>query len=270
MLTGTSNLSGTGNALNNIITGNSSSNTLNGKAGDDIINGETGDDTLKGELGNDTLNGSAGNDILDGNAGNDIMIGGAGNDTYYTDSSNDQIIEVVNEGTDIVSSAISWTLGYNLENLILTGSNAINGTGNALKNSITGNAANNTLNGGDGNDTLNGGNGNDTLIGGTGNDILVGGAGNDKFVYASLGEGIDTITDFSSTDDVLVVQALFASLNYKGTNPITNGYIRGIQSGLNTLIQIDNDGVAGNASFSTLVTLSNFNASNFTQNNLIF
>ncbi|MBD2448347.1 calcium-binding protein [Nostoc sp. FACHB-152] len=216
------------------------------------------------------------------------MIGGAGNDTYYVDSNSDQITEAFNEGTDTVRAAVTFTLGDHLENLILTGTNAIDGTGNALKNTITGNSANNnlfgggdndTLNGGDGNDNLEGGNGNDILTGGTGNDTLfggvgsdklTGGTGNDRFVFNSLGEGIDTITDFSSTDDVLVVQTLFTNLNYTGTNPIADAYIRGIQSGSNTLIQIDTDGVSSNASFSTLVTLNNFNASNFSQNNLIF
>ncbi|MBD2492105.1 calcium-binding protein [Aulosira sp. FACHB-615] len=196
--------------------------------------------------------------------------------------------ELVNEGTDTVRVGFSFTLGDNIENLILTGSNAIDGTGNSLKNTITGNSANNslfgggdndTLNGGDGDDTLDGGNGNDTLTGGNGNDTLVGGlgsdrltggTGNDKFVFASLSEGIDTITDFSSTDDVLVMSSLLTSLNYAGTNPITDGYIRGIQSGSNTLIQVDSDGIGSNASFKTLATLNNFTASNFSQNNLSF
>ncbi|MBU7584136.1 MAG: calcium-binding protein [Nostoc sp. TH1S01] len=279
ILTGTNAIDGTGNSLNNSITGNSANN---------ILLGNDGNDTLKGDAGNDTLNGGAGNDSLDGGLGNDVMIGGAGNDTYYVDSSNDLITELLNEGTDTVRVGFSFTLGDNIENLILTGSNAIDGTGNSLKNTITGNSANNslfgggdndtlkggdgddTLDGGNGNDTLTGGNGNDTLVGGLGSDRLTGGTGNDKFVFASLSEGIDTITDFSSTDDVLVVQNLLTSLNYTGTNPITDGYIRGIQSGTNTLIQVDADGVGSSSAFSTLVTLNNFTATNFSQNNLIF
>ena len=65
---------------------------------------------------------------------------------------------------------VSYTMGNNLENLTLTGTTAINGTGNSLNNRITGNAANNTLIGGAGNDTLDGGTGKDSLNGGTGND----------------------------------------------------------------------------------------------------
>jgi Ca2+-binding RTX toxin-like protein len=44
-----------------------------------------------------------------------------------------------------------------VENLTLTGTSAINGTGNALANQITGNSGANTLDGGAGADTLSGG-----------------------------------------------------------------------------------------------------------------
>jgi Ca2+-binding RTX toxin-like protein len=54
-------------------------------------------------------------------------------------------------------------LGDNLENLTLTGTTAINGTGNALDNTLTGNTGNNILDGNSGNDTLTGKAGNDTL-----------------------------------------------------------------------------------------------------------
>jgi Ca2+-binding RTX toxin-like protein len=143
LLTGTSAINATGNTLDNVLTGNSAANTLTG---------------------------GAGNDRLDGKAGADKMLGGVGNDTYVVDISTDVITENANEGTDSVESSLTLTLGANVENLTLTGSSAINGTGNTLNNTLTGNSANNSLSGGAGNDTLSGQGGTDTLTGGTGND----------------------------------------------------------------------------------------------------
>jgi Ca2+-binding RTX toxin-like protein len=54
-------------------------------------------------------------------------------------------------------------LGAELEDLVLTGT-TLNGTGNALDNTMTDNAGANTLDGGAGADTLIGGAGNDTYV----------------------------------------------------------------------------------------------------------
>src|SRR5262249_27206551 len=139
-LTGVANLTGTGNALANIITGNDGNNTLSGLEGND---------TIVGGLGNDTLNGGT---------GNDTMRGGAGNDTYVVDNVGDVVIENAGEGTDLVQTTLNtYTLGANVENLTFTGAGSFTGTGNALANAITGGAGNDILTGGDGNDALNGG-----------------------------------------------------------------------------------------------------------------
>lgn len=242
-LTGTGTINGTGNNLDNAIAGNSAKN---------ILTGGVGNDTLNGGAGNDTLNGGDGNDILNGDAGGDRMVGNAGNDTYIVDNTGDTVVEASNSGIDLVQSAISWTLSSNVENLTLTGTAAINGTGNSLNNAIVGNSANNIL------------------TGGAGNDTLTGGAGGDRFVYNSFDNRTDIITDFNTSQDTLDLSALFDSLDYTDTNPVTDGFLRFTQSGANTLVQIDRDGIDGGAAFSTLVTLNNVSANNLVVGTNVF
>jgi trimeric autotransporter adhesin len=182
-LTGTANINGEGNEIDNVITGNTGNNQLIGGAGNDKINGGAGIDTL---LGGD------GNDILDGGAGNDDMFGGDDDDTFIVDSIGDNAIEFDGQGTDEVKASVTYTIGDFIEKLTLTGTAAINGTGNAGDNVITGN---------DGANTLDGGLGNDTLKGGLGNDILIGGGGNDDL---DGGQGIDTVSYQNATAPVTV------------------------------------------------------------------
>jgi VCBS repeat-containing protein len=137
MLVGSAALSGTGNTLNNVLIGNDAANRL------------------------------------DGGSGADFMAGGGGDDVYVVDNTADNAMEGSEQGTDSVESSVSYTLGGNVENLGLTGSSAINATGNGLDNVIIGNAAANSLSGGGGDDTLIGLGGNDTLIGGGGFDTAV-------------------------------------------------------------------------------------------------
>jgi trimeric autotransporter adhesin len=120
------------------------------------------------------------------------MSGGAGNDTYQVDVATDVVTEAAGQGVDLVQSGLTWTLGADIENLTLTGSTAIDGTGNALDNSLIGNGAANGLNGGAGNDLLDGGNGNDTMTGGLGDDIYVVNASADV-VTETAGQGSDTV-----------------------------------------------------------------------------
>lgn len=148
--------------------------TINGTPGNENLIGTAladslfafaGNDSLLGLGGNDRLNGGGGNDTLNGGVGIDTMIGGAGNDTYIVNSTADSVTEAANSGIDTVRSPVTYTLGSGLDNLVLTGNRAINGTGNELNNIIIGNSGNNSLAGELGSDTLYGGDGSDTLTG---------------------------------------------------------------------------------------------------------
>ncbi|MDD1431396.1 hypothetical protein MEO93_29955, partial [Dolichospermum sp. ST_sed3] len=183
-LTGTTAINGTGNTGNNLIIGNTANNILMGGLGDDNLNG---------------------------GAGIDILIGGLGNDIYVVDTTTDIISENVGEGTDTIQSSVTYTIAAlaNVENLTLTGTAAIKGTGNNGNNIIIGNSANNILNGGLGKDSLNGG------------------AGIDRFDYRNLADSVfssfDVITDFNanvSNDLFLVSTARAGFVNVGAVNTL--------------------------------------------------
>ncbi|MDD1444150.1 calcium-binding protein, partial [Dolichospermum sp. ST_sed3] len=146
-----------------------------------IFNGSTGNDWIESGNGDDVLSGDNGDDYLNGGAGIDALIGGRGNDTYVVDNLGDIVYEFLNNGIDTIQSSVTWTLKANLENLILIGTDTINGIGNKLNNTLTGNVADNQLSGNAGNDTL---------IGSAGNDTLNGGEGNDTADYSQIGQSI--------------------------------------------------------------------------------
>lgn len=199
--------------------------TLNGGDGNDLLDGGSGNDILNGDAGADFIMGGDGNDQLDGGTGADILNGGDGGDTYTVDNVGDVVTESFDDvpfwygETDSVLASVTYTLGFGLENLTLTGLGAINGTGNEKDNSINGNDSNNvlsglagddTLLGGGGRDLLNGGNGTDRMDGGDGNDQLIGGDGDDT-LYGDYGNdrldggiGADSMSGGSGSDTYIV------------------------------------------------------------------
>ena len=317
-LTGAAAINGTGNVLSNVLTGNSAANVLAGGLGNDtyvVGNGDTvsenvneGTDvvqsavswTLGDNLETLTLTGSAAingtgnalNNTLSGNSAANALAGGLGDDTYNV-GVGDTVIEQANEGTDTIKSAITWTLDAHVENLILTGSAVIDGTGNALNNTLTGNSAVNVLAGGAGDDTYvvgagdsvieNADGGTDTVqsavaftlgpyvenltltgsagINGTGNafdnvltgnsgaNVLSGGAGNDVYVIGTGDTVVEQANDGSDSVRSAVSHTLAANvenLTLTGTGGTTgtgnelNNILTG-NTGANSV-----DGGAGN------------------------
>jgi Ca2+-binding RTX toxin-like protein len=224
-LTGDAAINGTGNALANELTGNTANNVLAGLGG---------------------------NDTIDGGAGTDTMNGGTGDDTFLVDEAGDVVGEAIGAGTDVVRSLVSWTLGANVENLVLIGSDPIDGTGNALANDILGNGADNELSGEDGNDTLDGAAGNDTMEGGAGNDTYIVDAAGDVIVEES---GIDTVQTNRTTTLVTGLEnlVLYGDTTIDGTgnaaaNAITGNAEANLLSGLD-----GNDTLTGGGGLDTLI-----------------
>jgi Ca2+-binding RTX toxin-like protein len=193
-LIGTSNINGTGNAGNNIITGNS------------------------------------GNNIIEGGAGNDTMNGGAGDDTYVFNIDvalgSDSITETINAGSDTILFNGNTAVNINLAtttnqivnaNLVLKIVEVENITGGGGADTILGNNLANILSGGGGNDILNGGAGNDILVGGTGNDLFgFGGTG----LTSTAAIGIDKIQDFAVAQDK--IQLSKSTFTLLSGNSLTN------------------------------------------------
>ncbi|WP_299164853.1 calcium-binding protein [uncultured Tateyamaria sp.] len=209
-LTGTDDIDGAGNGLDNTVTGNAGNNGIFGGGGTNVLAGGLGDDayyasaadtvTEDADAGNDTvyaaqddsftLSDNVENLVLDGtadvsgtgNAGDNLIVGSTntgantliglnGDDTYRVDSS-DIVVEQADGGSDTVVSDSDYTLGDHVETLVLTGAMNADATGNSGDNTVIGNAGDNVLNGLGGNDALIGDGGNDTLNGGADNDTL--------------------------------------------------------------------------------------------------
>ena len=181
---------------------------------------------LTGTAGKNTLVGGTGNDILDGKAGADKMTGNQGNDTYLVDNIGDRIFENLDNGTDIVQANISYKLGAHVENLTLTGTGTINGTGNVLDNELTGNTANNKLNGG------------------LGADGMKGGLGDDIYVVDSAG---DVVTEYINEG----IDSVQASITYTLNDNLENLILTG-RSAINGTGNALNNGLTGNKGANTL------------------
>jgi Ca2+-binding RTX toxin-like protein len=186
ILTDAAAINGTGNGSNNLIIGNSAANLLSGLGSDD------------------TLFGLDGNDRLDGGVGADTMTGGDGDDTYVIDNAEDSADENSASGNDTVQSTVSFTLGGNFETLVLDGSAAIDGTGNADANTLYGNSASNRLDGDAGDDTLTG----------------FGAA--DVFVFGDA-SGADTVTDFGNGADQFDLTAVSGVNDFSDLTVVDNG-----------------------------------------------
>lgn len=161
--------------------------TFTGDANDNVVRGNAGTDTMNGGDGNDTF-------IYTGtNEGHDVITGGNGTD----------VLRATENGTIIGLSSLATVEeitadGYS--DVIIQGSTASN-TLNFSTVTLTGIAM---IDGGAGTDVITGSAGDDVIRGGTGNDTLTGGTGNDIFVFDGSADGWDTVSGGADYD---VIQA---------------------------------------------------------------
>ncbi len=246
----------TGTAVGIKVTGSSSGDVLNvgnqtylsidGAEGNDSITGGAGDDNLIGGADKDTLIGGLGDDRLDGGSGVDSMSGGQGSDIYVVDSTTDVVTENGTTGSDTVEASITYTLGTSLEDLTLTGTANINGTGNAQGNVMIGNAGNNLIDGKAGADFMAGGLGNDTYVVDNSFDLVAENlnAGTDEVqssVNYTLGDNIENLT----LTGALAINGLGNALNNKISGNAGNNDLFGYDGKDNLRGEAGNDRLSG-------------------------
>ena len=251
-----------GNSANNTIDGRGGNDSMMGGAGDDtyyvgsagdlvIENPGEGNDTIHatvdhtleanvesivlegsgninavGNSAGNYLQGNSGNNVLDGGGGIDLMAGGAGDDVYYVDNSGDVLLENPGEGTDVVHASFDYTIGANVESVILEGSGNINAVGNSAGNYLRGNSGNNVLDGGGGIDLMAGGAGDDVYYVDNSGDVLL----------ENPGEGTDVVhASFDYTIGANVESVILeGSGNINAVGNSAGNYLRG-NSGNNVL-----------------------------------
>jgi Ca2+-binding RTX toxin-like protein len=211
---------------------------INGLGGDDVIqasglgtamqltaNGGDGDDVLIGSPGNDTLTGGAGDDVLIGGPGQDILDGGTGDNILLQDAVAAPPASVAFCAAAVptsLPSPVQYSGSDQSDTIMITGNGSAAVIGGLPGGAVTlGTDNTNTpvaINGLGGDDIIdassmsaptmqfivNGGDGNDMLHGSQGNDLLMGGSDSDQFVFSGS-NGTDTIADFQSGIDQIVI-----------------------------------------------------------------
>lgn len=166
--------------------------------------------------------------IIFGN-GNDRIFAGSGNDTIYGGDGADSLV------------------------------------GNAGNDLIRGGAGADNINAGQGDDIVFGDEGDDAILGGTGGaDRLTGGLGEDRFGIVNDGTWVDTITDFISGTDVIVITGADMPLSAIGTQTVTTsaGAMNSIEIADNDVHYVSVNGQAGSltTSGSAVLTLNDLTA----------
>jgi Ca2+-binding RTX toxin-like protein len=229
---------------------NSGDDALTGGAGDDVIDGGPGDDQIFGEGGNDQLNGGGGDDELDGGDGDDVLDGGDGTDFLTGGAGADQLRGGAGNDMLFGDDGDDWLIGGDGADQLHGGLGNDRMDGGDGDDRLLGNSGADVLDGGAGNDALFGSLGNDVLRGGAGNDTLSGGMDADRFVFDSVGDGVDVITDFEAGDVLAIGNALTGfSAGQEAA------FVRLVDDGTDTTVEVDADGAGGGSAFQSIAVL---------------
>lgn len=202
----------------------------------------------------DTLTGSGGDDIIRGGAGNDSIDGAGGIDLIDFSDATGAISFTLSQGDNAGGYWSSGALAgigtdsyKNIEGVI----------GSAFSDTVNGSASADIIRGGAGDDIISGANGADVIQGGQGADEMTGGLGADVFKYGATdlaGGGVDTVTDFNTADgDVINIGDLL--IGYTAGNESLFVDIR--ESGTDSIISVDRDGVGTTYGFQDVAVLEN-------------
>src|SRR5262245_58330571 len=242
--------------------GNDGNDQLSVVGNQNQLYGGNGDDALSANGTNNSLRGDAGNDWLSAAGGANQLYGGTGNDGYSIDNAGDVVIENAGEGIDTIYATAHFRLPANMENLVLQGSADLQAYGNGENNAIYGNAGSNIVDGGGGADGMIGGRGNDTLTGGLGADTFK--FDSDALTPVHPGSAVfDRILDcdqgnsgtFNPAEgDLLDFSALVAPAHV-GDSPSSLVRVVESPSGTTAILQIDPDGMASGANWTTIARL---------------
>lgn len=186
---------------------------------------------IRGSGGNDQLRGTSNPDFIRGRGGNDRIQGGGGDDVLVGNLGDDRLV------------------------------------GGAGNDQLRGGAGDDTLIGGAGDDILLGNGGDDVLLGGGGNDTMTGGRGSDRFVFRSVNDAVDQITDFNRFADFIDLRSLLRNSLYTSLTPLAD-YVRWQQVGADTVVQVDANGNAPDG-FADLVILAGITASQLSSRSFI-
>ena len=240
------------------VSGTNNGDNLQGTSVADVIRGLGGNDSILGGAGDDRLVGGEGNDSLDGEYGNDKLFGGNGDDWLYDwDGGNDQLYG--ESGDDHLH--VQRFYSHSANTIVLDGGAGDDtieyGSAVYIVDRVT-------VSGGEGNDVI--------TVAPTAKAVIDAGTGNDKVNVAmgglnqtiTLGAGADTfkitgtpystirdvvrVTDFNTAEDRVDLTDIIGYLqNWDGsTNPFATGHLQLVQSGADSIFQIDRDGNGDN------------------------